>query len=248
MHQRIHQHFSSHNVSQRLAFSAFHIELIGQMQRCELKQLLKTFNKVCHHSQTVIIPIDVHLADKRIRLVSRADIANDFITTKKHHRGEIKSIFAGRMVLGVKARAFQQIHIRKFFPQVATAAIVLRQNPHHRQQVQAQVLQLHIRIHPAFRVDFLLANIHLRDFCRRTYLYVRLVHAVVNPFLERMYFTARRYVYMNQGFLAVLENFRFKVKRGAEQVWIANGANKILHHGWRGIFRNADNSPVVKYP
>ena len=127
-----------------------------------------------------------------------------------------------------------------------TAAAVDRHRPQFRQEVKAQILDTDIGIDFALGKDFLFSYIHLRDLCRRCYLDIGILYAVIDHALVAVYLGAGQNMDVDEGLSLMHDDLRREAYRRREDVRIADLADEIPHHIWGSFFRNARHCTIVQ--
>ena len=81
-------------------------------------QLVITIDEIGLDKQAVIIAVDIDLAKKSIRHISRIDIKDDFITSQKHNSRKIKAHFASLKIFHIQSCALQNLYISHILPRM----------------------------------------------------------------------------------------------------------------------------------
>ena len=92
MNKHVADHLTQDLFTQIYADVVLKKELFRQVLYSELNKHFIAFNQIGHHSNPVIVPVNIHLAHNGIGFISGKDVLNHQIFAEQQHCGSIKTI------------------------------------------------------------------------------------------------------------------------------------------------------------
>ena len=217
------------------------------MLYAEVDKHFIAFNQIGHHSNPVIVPVNIHLAHNGIGFISGKDVLNHQIFAEQQHSSSIESIGIVYIIPADQFSTAEQLIIRHGKPRMFRISRC-RQISDFGQQVQTQIFFLNIRIYPPFGKDSLLTDIHLSNLLCSGYFYIGFVYTVIANAFEAVNFGTLRNMDVNNHLVLVTDRLRAEIKRWIQQIGIIGNIDDIADDLFNCIFRNADNFSTIGYP